>query len=89
MKNMVNTKWRFPTALIGLLLVIVLMLEACGGSSASSVSTSTQTPPPDPQARVNAYKDCVRSLSLVGPNLAPDEGGKYIDGCAKVAGTAL
>ncbi len=86
MKNMVNTKWRFPTALIGLLLVIVLMLDACGGSSASSVSTSTQTPAPDPQARVNAYDYCVRSLS---PNLTADEGGKYIDGCAKVAGTAL
>ena len=91
MKNMVNTKWRFPTALIGLLLVIVLVLEACGGSSASSggssassVSIPTQTPAPDPQGRVNAYKDCVSSNHLTGAWLL-----KYIDGCAKVAGTEL
>lgn len=86
MKNMVNTKWRFPTALIGLLLVIVLVLETCERSSASSVSTSTQTPAPNPQARVNAYEDCARSTGNF--NLTADEFGKYIDDCAKVAGTA-
>ncbi len=46
MKNMVQPGWRFLTALEGLLLVIALVLTACGGTTSPTTSPSATSPAP-------------------------------------------
>jgi hypothetical protein len=50
MKSMVNKKPRFLSAIVGLLILIALVLVACGGATTSNVSSPTATPttPPTP-----------------------------------------
>lgn len=43
-----NKRWRFVTAFVGLLMLISLVLVACGGNQTTSSSTPTATPTPTP-----------------------------------------
>ncbi len=68
-----SKKWRILTALGGLLLVLALVLVACGGSQQSSV-TPTPKPGPKPGTTLLTYRG--HTGGVTGVSWSPD--GKYI-----------